>query len=261
MKRSISILILFFSFCGQILQSQNFEGLAENATQKVKDWAIIFDFEDDSCYPAPAISIDGKKNAGLKPTGFQTCDCRDLDQFMNANTFCRAQSVTEDGVKYEVIMYSLYFEKDQYLFWTPFELKWSHRHDWEYAAVWLTNSKLTHATYSAHGSDGETKPISSLYFDKGLENHVKVVYYQKNIQTHCMRFAKNNEKPDNELGKWVTPKLVEWDLMTDEQQKILEQDWGKANPPIRDKHFYGEIEKYLPNGYPKRELWENNSGL
>lgn len=158
-------------------------------------------------------------------------------------------------------MYSLYFQKDQYAYWTPIELKWSHRHDWEYASVWLTNGKLTHATYSAHGKDGKTKAISSLFFDVGKEDHVKIVYHKDDFSTHCMRFAKKAEKPQNELGKWMTPKLVEWGLMTLEQRKLLAEDWGSANPPIIDKNFYKEIGKYLPPGYPQKAEWEKKTNL
>lgn len=256
MVQKIFFLILTFLLGRNATYAQDFEALPENASEKVKKWAVVFDFENNSCYPAPALFKNGTKNGGLKATGTKTGDCRDKEQFLNANTFCRTKSVIKDSITYEVIMYALYFEKDQYFPWTPIELKGSHRHDWEYAAVWLTNGKPTHATYSAHGRDGKTKPISSLYFDPEKENHVKIVYHQDGIKTHCMRFAKKNEKPKNELGEWVTPNLVEWDLLTDQQRKLLSSDWGHARPPILNRSFYKEIEKYLPFGYPKKEEWE-----
>jgi hypothetical protein len=256
MKHFILFFLIALVTTVNTASSQSFQGLPEKVSAKVKYWAVVFDFEDDSCYPAPAISKEGKKNGGLKASGTRTGDCRGKEQFLNANTFCRTKSIVKDGVTYEVMMYALYFQKDQYAIWTPIELKGSHRHDWEYASVWLTNGNPTHATYSAHGKDGETKPINSLFFDAGMENHVKIVYHQDGFSTHCMRFAEKDEKPKNELGKWVTPKLVEWDLMTSQQRNLLAQDWGSANPPFIDKNFYKEIGKYLPVGYPKKAEWE-----
>lgn len=259
MKRSGILLILILLLQTPGILSQTFQALPENVTEHVKYWAVIFDFKDNSCYPAPALSIDGRKNGGLKASGTRTGDCRDIDQLLNANTFCRTQVIIKDSITYEVMMYALYFEKDQYAPWTPIKLKGSHRHDWEYASVWLTNGKLTHATVSAHSKDGETKPISALYFDPGAENHVKVVYHQDHFSTHCMRFAKKGEKPKNELGKWLTPPLVQWRLMSQQQRKLLSEDWGSANPPFIDKNFYKEIEKYLPPAYPKRDEWERHN--
>lgn len=256
MKSIYLVFILSVFLKTQTAIAQIFSGLPENASEKVKKWAVVFDFDDNSCYPAPALSSDGRKNGGLKLTGLKTGDCRESEQFLNANTFCRAKAITKNGNTYEVIMYSLYFEKDQYAAWTPTELKGSHRHDWEYASVWLTNGKLTHATYSAHGKDGETKPVSTLYFDRGMENHVKIVYHQDSFTTHCMRFAKKDEKAENQLKKWVTPKLVQWDLMSEQQRKLLSEDWGHPNPPTIDKNFYKEIGKYLPPNYPERAEWE-----
>lgn len=242
--------------CEQPAERQTFDGLPENATEKVKKWAVVFDFDKNACYPAAAISPEGETNGGLAPKGTRTENCRESKQLENANTFSRTQAITKDNITYEVIMYALYFEKDQYLAWTPFELKGSHRHDWEYASVWLKDGQPTHATYSSHGKDGETLPTSSLHFDMGKENHVKVAYHQDGFRTHCMRFAKENEKAQNEMGKWFTPNLVQWDLMSEKQQKLLSASWGKANPPFIDKNFYKEIEKYLPPRYPPRAEWE-----
>lgn len=253
-KTIIPSCILVFITLG--VQCQSFEGLPEMASDKVKKWAIRFDFENNSCYPAAAISNEGKVNGGYKASGSKTGNCRNKEQLTNANTFCRTERVIVGSDTFEIIMYALYFEKDQYFLWTPIELPGSHRHDWEYASVWLTNGELTHATYSAHSRDGETKPIHELYFDDSLRRHVKVVYYQEPFNTHCMRFARPNEKAKNELGEWITPKLVQWDMLTDKHKELLSGDWGKANPPILDKYFYNEIDKYLPPGYPVKSYWK-----
>ncbi|MEM9000231.1 MAG: NPP1 family protein [Bacteroidota bacterium] len=261
--------------------AQEMKGLPENASEKVKKWAIQFDFDDDSCYPAPAISPYGKTNPGLKATGTRTGDCRDLEQLKNSNTYVRSHSVIKNGHTYEIIMYALYFEKDQYSPWTAVELKWSHRHDWEWACVWLKDGRLTHASYSAHGSDGETKPISSLT-DIVSNNHLRIVYHQHNVRTHAMRFAQTEEKivgwtsdvvkkspiykeviesPENDLKKWLTPKLVQWDRLTLKQRELLAQDWGSANPPFIAANFFDEIRNYKPESYPSVSEWKRSKNF
>lgn len=242
----ISTMMLSVSFS----YSQEMSGLPQNASERVQKFAVQFDFDGDSCYPAPAISPDGKRNSGLKATGTKTGDCRSIDQFKNSNTYVRSRSITKEGHTYQVIMYALYFEKDQIVAWTPTETKWSHRHDWEYASVWLKDGKLTHATYSAHGSEGETKTIGSLSKNGVVNNHVKVVYHQHNVRTHAMRFAHDNEEAENGLGRWVTPAIVEWDRITSSQRELLADDWGSAHPPFIDANFLNEINKYKPSEYP-----------
>lgn len=251
----IFILLTLFIWANTA-QSQNFKGLPENASAKVKKWAVVFDFDTDSCYPAPAVSNNGKKNGGLKTTGDRTGGCRDGGaQILNANTYCRTAKVKYNGVTYEVIMYALYFEKDQILPWSGGG-DFGHRHDWEYASVWLRNDTPTHATYSAHTDDGETKSFNSVY---RIGNHVKVVYHQHGGLTHAMRFAKRNERAENELGRWLTPKMLEWDRLTYQQRDVLSLSWGKANAPFVDRNFFKEIGKYLPGGYPSRAEWENQN--
>src|SRR5688572_27325385 len=50
--------------------------LPEAATAEAKALAVVFDFDTDSCYPSPAVSIKGEMNGGLKPTGSLTGECR-----------------------------------------------------------------------------------------------------------------------------------------------------------------------------------------
>ncbi|MEM9918628.1 MAG: NPP1 family protein [Bacteroidota bacterium] len=238
-----------------------FNGLPDNASDLVKKWAIVFDFDTDSCYPAAAISGKGKVNKGLEPTGDRTGGCRELDQFKQSNTYCRFRYVINDSGIYLVIMYALYFEKDQWSTWTPTSLPGSHRHDWEYGLVWLKNGKLTHASYSAHG-DAHTKSVDDLYFDKGMENHVKLVYHQDNVRTHAMRFAKEDESPENDLGKWVTPVPIQWEWMyPDHRDALNDYDFGDAHFPVKDENFFTEITDAdcIPDGYPSEDDWKNNS--
>lgn len=168
----------------------DFKGLPEAASDEAKKWAVVFDFDTDSCYPAPAVSSEGRMNGGLKDSGDITGECRDIEQFKNANTYCRTASLEIDGTKYAVYLYALYFEKDQAVSNTHF----GHRHDWEYALVWARNGELAHASFSSHGGLG-TIAKENLNFDADKPDHVKVVYHKDGIATHCFRPAKQNELP------------------------------------------------------------------
>jgi hypothetical protein len=112
MSKPFTLLLTFvfvlFSGLSALAQS-DFKGLPEAASGEAKKWAVVFDFDTDSCYPAPAISKDGTMNGGLNPSGQITGGCRQLDQFKNANTYYRMVSIEKDGVKYSVHMYALYF--------------------------------------------------------------------------------------------------------------------------------------------------------
>jgi hypothetical protein len=237
-----------------------FQGLPEAASEEAKRFAAVFDFDTDSCYPAPAVSKDGEMNAGLHASGGVTGQCRELDQFQNANTYSRTVSIDKGGSKYSVHMYALYFEKDQ---WAAGS---GHRHDWEYALVWTKGGALTHASFSAHGGV-TTKAREELYFDAGMGDRVKVVYHKDGGSTHCFRPAKKDEKPENELGRWVTPTLVEWDRMqsttvSNEQlrRQFNDYDYGDANCSFNDKNFPGQIAKNPPERYPGPDEWKQVAG-
>jgi Necrosis inducing protein (NPP1) len=236
-------------------------GLPEAASEDVRKWAVVFDFDTDSCYPASAVSREGEMNRGLKATGGITGDCRKLEEFKNANTYCRSATIKKDGAKYTVYMYALYFKKDQWAGPTPTELPGSHRHDWEYALVWTKDGNLTHASFSSHGGI-ETKAKSELNFDHGKDDTVKVVYHKDGAASHCFRPADKDEKPENELGQWITPTLVEWGLMKSEvvsnqqlRMKFNAFDYGGANCSFNDKNFRDEIAKNPPGGYPSSDEW------
>lgn len=239
------------------------EGLPPAAPSDAKKWAVVFDFDSDSCYPAPAVSPDGVMNGGLKPAGHITGKCRRLETFKSANTYHRGAVIKKDGVQYGVHMYALYFQKDQWQDWTPRggpNLK-SHRHDWEYALVWTKDGTLTHASFSSHGGL-TTRAMEDLNFDSGKPNTVKVVYHKDHIATHCFRPAKANEAPENALDEWVTPALVDWGMMKGKvsnevlRLKFNAHDFGAANCPFNDKNFRKEIAKSPPPGYPSSDEWK-----
>lgn len=229
----------------------SFSGLPENAPSDAKKWAVGFDFDGDSCYPAPAMSNNGAMNAGLNNSGDKTGECREMDQFRNANTYYRSASIKKNGVEYAVHMYALYFEKDQAVSYLGF----GHRHDWEFVLVWTTNGKLTHASFSAHGGV-DTRARQELDFDAGRENAVKAVYHKDGIRTHSFRPAKKNEVAENALRSWHTPTLVDWRRLTaNQQRKFNEHNFGDANCSFNDRNFFKEIGKNPPSGYPRAAEW------
>lgn len=239
-----------------------FEKLPEAASDEAKKWAVVFDFDTNSCYPAPAVSRDGKMNGGLKPSGSITGECRNKEQLDNSNTYYRARCITKSGVTYCVHMYALYFQKDDAVPGADIGEPLEHRHDWEFALVWTKNGELTHASYSAHGNV-HTKNKSELHFDGGGGNTIKVVYHKDGGSTHAFRFAKENEQAENDLKRWLTPTLVEWPLMKSDREanwrlrfKFNDHNFGQANCPFNDKNFHNEIAKSPPDGYPSGEEWK-----
>ena len=207
---SAMLLALLMGGVPPSLRAQGLEKLPEAAGEEAKKWAVVFDFDTDSCYPSPAISASGQLNPGLSVTGIDTSfvsGCRDARQLENSNTYHRAASIRKDGKLYVVHMYALYFMKDKDLPLNQAEGAGGHRHDWEFALVWMENGVLTHASYSAHGGV-TTHAAATLHLDSGARDHVKIVYHKNSISTHAMRFADANEQAENDQPQWVTPTIV-----------------------------------------------------
>ncbi len=211
-------------------------------------FAVVFDFDTDSCYPSAAVSDEGIVNPGLSVNDWGiTSGCRQGGQLEKAKTYYRKESIGD----YSVHMYALYFMKDK-----AADSVSGHRHDWEFALVWTINGAITHASYSHHG-DVTTQARSELYFDLDAEDHVKIVYHHDGALTHAMRFAGKDEQAENHLGRWVTPTLVDWHTMTEElRRKFNEHDFGEANCSFNDSNFPEEIAKSPPPGYPSGADWK-----
>jgi len=242
----------------------SFDKLPESATAEAQAFAVVFDFDTDSCYPSPAISKDGAVSGGLKPSGDITGECRDAKQLEDSNTYYRSVSIRKGDVEYKVHMFALYFKKDQWAWVNPFGkigIGAGHRHDWEFALVWTTNGNLAHASYSAHGKV-VTEEKSRLHFDEADE-HVKIVYHKDDLKTHTFRFAKPDEKAENNSKRWITPTVVDWHTMKSDvisnralRSLLNDHDFGEANCPVNDKNFPNEIAKNPPSGYPTGEEWK-----
>lgn len=235
------------------------DALPEALDPQIRRLAVVFDFDTDSCYPSPAISQSGQVNGGMGVTQIDTSfvsGCRDTSQLNNSNTYHRLASITKNGVTYAVRMYALYFMKDKDLPLNQIEGVGGHRHDWEFALVWTRNGQLTHASYSSHGNV-TTKGVSQLYFDGWCPECTKIVYHKDGGSTHAMRFASENEPPENGLQRWMTPTIVDWHRMPAKLRSVLNSyNFGHANCSVNDNNFPNEISKSPPVGYPSGAEWK-----
>jgi hypothetical protein len=246
-------------------QAQGLEKLPEAAGDVAKRLAVVFDFDTDSCYPSPAISPEGQFNPGLSVTGIDTsfvAGCRNARQLDNSNTYHRAALIRKGGSLYVVHMYALYFMKDKDLPLNQAEGVGGHRHDWEFALVWVKDGVLTHASYSAHGGV-TTHPAAELPFDPDAPDHVRVVYHKNSVSTHAMRFAGANEQAENDQRRWLTPTLVDWRSMRSTtlgnaalRDKLNAHSFGEANCSVNDHVFPLEISKSPPADYPTADEWK-----
>jgi hypothetical protein len=185
--------------------------------------------------------------------------CRAASQLQNSNTYHRAASIRKNGALFVVRMYALYFMKDRD---SAVGNIFGHRHDWEFALVWLTNGVLTHAAASAH-TGVDLKSVNELHFDAAAPNSVKVVYHKNSVTTHCMRFAGDNEQAENEAGKWITPTIVDWHSMSgsgvsNETLRTLlnTHSFGEADCSVNDTNFPFRICQQVPDGYPSADEWK-----
>jgi hypothetical protein len=250
--------------------------LPENVSDEGKRWAIKFDFDRDGCLPSSAISPTGVVNEGIAHRGSLDGHCAYQDQLNYANTYYRKLCVFHKATlniqadqRYCAHIYALYFVKDQVV---PGLDAFGHTNDWEFGIVWTTNddanrvddhTKITHASYSAHGKV-HTQSVHDIYYepspiDRNIANAILMVYHKDGGSTHAMRFAtEKDEPPENPTCEWVTPALLEWDKMTEDfQQKLTDHNFGSANLPIKDANFLNNITASIPDGYPSAEEWED----
>lgn len=217
-------------------------------------YSPVFDFDGDGCLPAAGISREGIQNPGESTDTGQTAFCRDPNFLNTSNTLHRYACITDNGSDYCGHFYSLYFEKDECSEFVPF---CGHVHDWEYVAVWTTDSSITHVCASAHG---ECFPVaaSSAPFDG---DHVMIVYHQEDPLTHAMRFANSGDiaNPENPYGAFVTPVVVSWYELTGDvfnnkemRDRLNSFDYGSATIPLKDGGytFLNNLNHFKPPDYP-----------
>jgi hypothetical protein len=240
-----STLLLTFMLIN-IVQAVDFAKLDEAIPWAfVAELAPVFDFDGDACVPSTGISRTGQQNPGQGAR----CKGATRNYFLDtSNTLHRYTCTSEGGSTYCVHFYALYFEADFTIYGIG-----SHRHDWEYAAIWTKNDAITHGSASSHG-DLITKAASDLPFENG---HMKVVYHRDGVRTHAMRFAGRNETAENLYGRFVTPTFISWDSLHGDGidnktmiAKLNSFDYGSATIPCKDSNFLDNINGFKPLDYP-----------
>ena len=175
-----------------------------DAIDRISEYAPVWDFDMDSCLPAPAISSTGVQNRGLNIGGGMTDNCRDSNFMQKSNTLHKWNRFQVGEDVYEAHMYELYFEKDQTIFGSF--MYWNkaggHKHDLENVLIMFKNGHPYLVGASAHG-----KYIKKSWSDAPkIGNHVKIVYHSDDggFNTHAFRFAKSGENSaENPTGQWV----------------------------------------------------------
>ncbi|WP_415952853.1 NPP1 family protein [Streptomyces sp. KLOTTS4A1] len=215
--------------------------LPRNADALDQTYQPAYDYDTDGCYPTAAIGPDGTVNGGLKPSGALNGQCRDASDLEQVNGYSRAKC--NNG--WCVILYALYFEKDQAL---PGIGLGGHRHDWEHVAVWVKDGRAEYVSTSAHGQfDIHTR--EQIRWDG---THPKIVYHKDGIGTHCFRPANgNDEPPENHYGTWQFPDLVGWNgYPPGVREKLASYDFGSAHFGLKDSSFASHLAAALPPGVP-----------
>ncbi|WP_462152170.1 NPP1 family protein [Pseudoalteromonas xiamenensis] len=180
----------------------------------VRNFAPVFDFDSDGCYPATPFNKNNNlsQNNGLDaawstPWG----NCRDAGWEQFANTIHRQICHTSpNGEQLNCAhFYELYFEKDQAVHWS---FLGGHRHDVETVIIWTvkqgSKESITHVSTSAHGNY-DTRAFASVLQQNG---HPMVVYHKDGAGTHAFRFANQQDKDNVEFqGNWgvfYTPQIL-----------------------------------------------------
>lgn len=215
--------------------------LPANADTLDRTYQPAYDYDTDGCYPTPAIGPDGTVNGGLKPTGALNGNCHDAVDLDNTNGYSRSKC--NNG--WCVILYGLYFEKDQAL---PGTSIGGHRHDWEHVAVWVQDNQVKYVSTSNHGSF-TVHAAAEVRFEG---THPKIVYHKDGIGTHCFRLANaNDEPPENHHHTWQYPPLVGWNgYPPGIREKLSAHDFGSAHFGLKDDSFASHLTAAKPAGIP-----------
>ncbi|RJE18417.1 NPP1 domain protein [Aspergillus sclerotialis] len=174
----------------------------------------------NGCVPFPAVDAAGNTNAGLKPTGPPSGDCK----ISTGQIYVRGARARS---KY-ALMYSWYMPKD-----SP-STELGHRHDWEGVIVWLPDSTSISAENilavcpSAHGgwdcsTDGftlsGTSPLIKYFSVWPLDHQLGLTSTKGGMQP-----------------------LVAWESLPDAARRAIEKtDFGSATPPFKDSVFEGNL--------------------
>ncbi len=233
-------LALVVGFAGSALAAPP-PPLPANADGLEQTYQPAYDYDGDGCYSTAAIGPDGTVNPGLNPSGTVSGQCHDASDLVNTNGYSRAKC--NNG--WCVILYALYFEKDQAVWGSSLG---GHRHDWEHVAVWVKDGRAEYVATSAHGK-------FNIYNRDQIRwdgTHPKIVYHKDGIGTHCFRPATSgDEPPENHQGSWQFPALVGWNgYPAGLREKLTSYNFGSANFGLKDASYASHLSGALPPGVP-----------
>ncbi len=217
-------------------------GLPAAAPEADQKFQPATDYDEDGCYPTPAIGPDGTINPGKDLGGALNGECRDEVDLDDANVYSRSMC-NNDWCAY---MYAYYFEKDQSTAGVGeiAEGTNGHKHDWEHVVVWVQNDTPVWVAVSQHGK----------YFWRHRDQipwdgtHAKVVYHKDGGFTHMFRHADGDEQPENHKGTWHLPKVIGWDNFPPGfRDKLVSADFGSASLDLKDGVFEEKLTSSDPD--------------
>lgn len=216
--------------------------------QLVERYHPIFDYDGDGCLPAAAISRWGEANPGLRTSGSITGSCRESNWYDLSNTYHRFARALSGGSEYQAHVFEMYFEKDQI-----FHGCCGHRHDVEAVLMYFKDGVPVAVGASAHG-DFDWKSWADAPKE---DDHPKIVYHKDGIRTHAFRHAKANEQAENNMGRFLLPRLATWFAMKGDglsnaemRQRLNSFNFGSASFKLRDGRFESLVAESLPSGFP-----------
>lgn len=201
------------------------------------------------CLPYTAVEADGDTSGGLSPTGDADSGCSDDTQ---GTLYARSQLIDNTDQRFldapdslhQVVMYALYFPKDQGESYSLIDGAAVHRHDWEEIVIFLDEAgNPIKAAASSHGDYESIYSDEGQYFNSG--NRLMVVYsqYPTISTTNAFHFAEEDEFLDYYTLDPIANQ-VDWDLMSEDAQEGLEnKSWGSASPKFTDGNFEAKIEE------------------
>ncbi|KAE9040343.1 hypothetical protein PR003_g5028 [Phytophthora rubi] len=213
--------------------------VSEKAAVKFKPQLKI----DDGCHPYPAVQKDGSISGGLKWGGPQDGEC--TGSKLGSQVYARSGWVNDVWA----IMYAWYFPKGRGAVPLPLILRlFGHRHNWEYAIVWIDNPDLENATIlgtsmsTSVGHASQTPPESQ-YVDG---SSVKVEYYYNHLIGNTALRLTEDAGEFQDLITWEQlSKLARYSLNHTDWDDTLFNAAG-VKMPLKDGVFEELLEKAWP---------------
>ncbi|RLN48343.1 hypothetical protein BBJ29_001271 [Phytophthora kernoviae] len=197
----------------------------------------------DGCHPYPAVQKDGAVSGGLKWSGPQDGECG--GSALGSQVYARSTWVNDVWA----IMYAWYFPKGRAAVPPSLLLRlFGHRHNWEYAIVWIDNPDNENATVlglsmSASVGYANQVPPEARYLS---DSSVKIDYY------YNLLVGNTALRSTEDAGEFQD--LIQWDQLSDLGRKALNNtDWDETplnaanvKMPLKDGVFRKTLDQAWP---------------